>query len=68
VLPSANVKVLSAVRVVGEIVTSKVPVPPALPAIITPSCVAAVLIVNPPPVIDCAPERVNPPNVGVAAV
>ena len=55
VLPSARVKVLSADRVVGEIVTSKSPVPPALPAKIIPSCVAAVLIVN-------------PPNVGVAAV
>ena len=68
VLPSARVKVLSAVNVVGEIVTSKSPVPPALPAKIIPSCVAAALIVNPPPVIDCAPERVNPPKVGVAAV
>ena len=60
VLPSANVKVLSAERVVGVIVTSKSPVPPALPAIITPSCVAAALVVKLPPV------RVNPAKVGVA--
>ena len=60
VLPSARVKVLFAESVVGWIVTAKLPVPPALPDIITPSCVAAALVVKLPPV------NVNPVKVGVA--